>query len=259
MRVIRAYYWCSGCPGRHPTIALTEDYGVLLLRSSGAGTPAYVDTFADPVFDEVHEFVSRHLAGRREDRPGELVQRLFGVTVDPDNDGSPFVIGGWPTCPGCGAHTWWQISEPPEFLEVDLPHVKHASWEALSEVERRARLVAGLTTAPDRDPGPVRDPSRRVYLDLYFPPNLPLDREEIQAAIETDVGPVVTVVGAGLNNRGSNLDLEVSWVTEIDLVLRAVATTLAQLRVPDETLVAISDPPEKVELGELRKRYVNLT
>ena len=97
-------------------------------------------------------------------------------------------------------------------------------------------------------------PATPTFVDLYFPPNLHDDRDEIQSAIEADLGPVVDVVGGGLAETGSNLDLEISWAADVGLVLQALVGTLTRLRVPDETIVAISEPAEKVSLAELRRR-----
>jgi len=58
-------------------------YGEFLLRSTGRGAEAYLDTFADGVFDEVSDLldgVPRVSALDANDR-GSLVQAVFGVAL----------------------------------------------------------------------------------------------------------------------------------------------------------------------------------
>jgi ABC-type molybdate transport system permease subunit len=93
-----------------------------------------------------------------------------------------------------------------------------------------------------------------TFVDLYFPPNMPVGRDEIQAAIEEELGSVVEVVGAGTGETGSNLDLEVVEPVDMPPLLAALAVTFARLGLPGETLVAVSEPPERVTLVELRRR-----
>lgn len=92
-----------------------------------------------------------------------------------------------------------------------------------------------------------------TFVDLYFGIGLTVDRDEIQAAIEEDLGAQVDVVGAGTGAAGSNLDLGIS--EDVDLALATLARTLTRLGVPEDALVAISDPAEKVTLAELRQRW----
>jgi hypothetical protein len=94
-----------------------------------------------------------------------------------------------------------------------------------------------------------------TFVDLYFPPNLPIERDQIQLAIEGDLGTTAEVVGAGSGAAGSNLDLEISETANLRSLLTALAVTLTRLGVPDETLIQVSEPPGKIALSELRSRY----
>jgi hypothetical protein len=42
-----------------------------------------------------------------------------------------------------------------------------------------------------------------TFVDLYFPPRLAIDRDEIETAIESDIGAWAAVVGAGTGYSGS--------------------------------------------------------
>jgi hypothetical protein len=145
VRLRRVLFWCSDCPEPRESEALAGDDGLLPLRSERAGTLAFVDTFRDPVFAEVEDFVDRNRpSGMGAGASGHVVQKLFGLTVDPDTDGSPFVVGGKPTCQGCGSLTRWEITEPPEFVNVDVPHVSHQLWDRMDRSEREALLASAL-------------------------------------------------------------------------------------------------------------------
>ena len=119
-----------------------------MLRSEGRGRAAYVDVFDDEVFDELTELAKRLplVSGLSDRRWGELGQYLFGKTVDPDDDGSSYGISVPPRCPVCGSNRMdhWRATEPLEFVEVEIPHVTHRRWKALTEDEKLREL--GIAT-----------------------------------------------------------------------------------------------------------------
>ena len=61
------------------------------------------------MFVEVERLASRTLDDigimLTDRRKGEVVQTVFALACDPDEDGSTFVIGAAPRCPACGSHT----------------------------------------------------------------------------------------------------------------------------------------------------------
>jgi hypothetical protein len=93
-----------------------------------------------------------------------------------------------------------------------------------------------------------------TFVDLYFPPNLPIERDEVETAIEADLGAWVEVVGAGVGASGSNLDLALQPGCDLGVFLPKFVATLTRLGVPAETMVAISEPLERVTLRELSRR-----
>jgi hypothetical protein len=93
-----------------------------------------------------------------------------------------------------------------------------------------------------------------MFVDLYFPPGLDFDRDEIQQAIEAALGADVEVVGAGVGREGSNLDLALSEEVDRTVALQAIERTLTRLGIPDATLIQISDADERITLRQLRSR-----
>lgn len=144
MRLHLFEYTCGQCRHRFTAPVLVGGYGVLLLRSTGRGAEAVVDTFHDPVFDEVSGML-RNAPGVSDlssDRRRELTQAVFSVACDPDIDGTPYVVGARPRCPNCGSRTisYWQATEPPQIVDVDVPHVTHERWSRMSGEERTAAV-----------------------------------------------------------------------------------------------------------------------
>jgi hypothetical protein len=67
------------------------------------------------------------------------------------------------------------------------------------------------------------------FVDVYFPPGLSIDRDEIEEElIELDG---FEVVGAGSGETGSNIDLEVSSEVSADEAIRQVTDVLERLGV----------------------------
>ena len=142
-------YECSGC-GRvyRAPVILQSAYGEFLLRSGGRGTEAYLDAKQDPIYREVSDSVKHHplAAQLRAIKQGELVQKVFGITCDPDTDGSDFQTWRKPKCPYCGVDkpSRWEATEPPELIEMDLPPITHNQWVKRGASERGALLEWAL-------------------------------------------------------------------------------------------------------------------
>jgi hypothetical protein len=92
-----------------------------------------------------------------------------------------------------------------------------------------------------------------MFIDIYFPPHLPIDRDLIQEELEQQLGLRGEVVGAGGSDAGSNLDLEVFEPVDRRSVIAAIVSTLDRLGVPDETILALSDTGERRSIRELRE------
>jgi len=145
MKLQLVTYVCGNCRSRFRAPELLGGYGSVLLRSEGRGRETLVDFFDDGgVMAELTRLAKRLplVSGLTDRRLGELAQYLFGKTVDPDDDGSRYGIGVPPRCPVCGSNRmdWWEATEPPEFVELEVPSVTHKRWQALSEKEKLDEL-----------------------------------------------------------------------------------------------------------------------
>jgi hypothetical protein len=115
-------------------------YGEFIAFGPG-GAAAFVDSFKDPVWDEVTALVDEIRPSNPpiSDRvDADVLQFAFGMTLDPDPTGS-FRIDVVP-CPVCGAnsHHFAEI-EPARWEEVSP--ATHDAWMRLSIDEKR-RVVA---------------------------------------------------------------------------------------------------------------------
>lgn len=115
------------------------------MRSRGSGTLAVAPTVHNPVLDEV-DLLVRDLPvvqGRSDYQVGGAVQAALAVVFDTDDDGSRFEVGGLPSCPHCGwsSRSEWRASDPPEFVDIDVPEAEHRGWDGLSIAEKRRRLA----------------------------------------------------------------------------------------------------------------------
>jgi hypothetical protein len=145
MKLRKVAYDCAGCGATFQGSDLIGGYGALGLRSEGLGTLAYEDGLDDSAFADVNEVIdSLPFAKSLPDwRRGDLGRSLFERTCDVDVDGSRFGIGVPPRCDVCGSNQVvdFRPSEPPAFVEVDVPHVTHTEWSSLTSDEKRVRLT----------------------------------------------------------------------------------------------------------------------
>jgi hypothetical protein len=149
-------YRCADCATEFEAPLLAEfTYGEFLLWS-GAGRMAYVNAIEDGVFAEVAElFRSEAPAEPDLNDSARAMQRFFGeVASDPDPDGAPYEIGGFPPCPSCkGARmAAWGPARPTKICEIEPDLLTHARWNSMSRSQkadavRRARASARGGTA----------------------------------------------------------------------------------------------------------------
>lgn len=77
------------------------------------------------------------------------------------------------------------------------------------------------------------------FVDVYFPPGLPIDRDEIEDELSEIAG--LEVVGAGAGETGSNLDLEISSGVSADDALQQVSEVLERLGVAGGVRISVSE------------------
>lgn len=140
-------YYCATCGTTTLAPELTGDvYGCFLLRSRVSGELAYVEALSDSVYHETEQILEAIPGYRKLNKFGraDALRAVFGCTCDLAQDGSYFKIGAEPICEGCGALSSmasWEATEPPEYVEKQIPHVTHYEWHNM-EINEKQRLVA---------------------------------------------------------------------------------------------------------------------
>lgn len=136
-----------GCEFKSPKMSF-DTYGEFLLRSKG-GELAYLNAISDPVYQEVDDLLNQlpELQGKSALMLSEFLRKVFGVACDSDTQGNSFSIGGDPVCPSCGDRniSYWEATEPPEYLEQEWPPVTHVKWSSLSDSEKLNLLANELS------------------------------------------------------------------------------------------------------------------
>jgi len=127
-----------------------NSYGEFLLRSIGNADEAYLNAMEDRAYQEVNALlkVSSKVSGKRPNEIAEILRKWFGlIACDPDRAGRPFQIGAFPKCTSCGSQEmdYWEATDPAEFVEKSLRPITHASWAALSDDEKEARVDSVLS------------------------------------------------------------------------------------------------------------------
>ncbi|MET7419135.1 hypothetical protein [Dactylosporangium sp. NPDC005555] len=86
-----------------------------------------------------------------------------------------------------------------------------------------------------------------MYIDIYFPSELPVDRDDLEDALDELDG--FEVVGAGVGVSGSNLDVEVDASIPRAQAIEAIVTVLRQHR-SRGTYLRLSDTGERVNAAQ---------
>ncbi len=133
-------YTCGNCgvQFKAPEMSPTS-YGEFLLRSE-MGKEAYLNAISDPVYQEVDNLLKHlpELQNKSAVELAEILREVFGVACDPDEHGSLFSIGADPVCPSCNKRkiSYWEATEPSEFVDKELPSISHNDWISLSDLEK---------------------------------------------------------------------------------------------------------------------------
>jgi hypothetical protein len=124
-------------------------HGQLLLRSLGIGSLAYADAVSDTVFAQLREILSGFptFVQLHELERGSLVRELFGPTCDPDPDGTLYAVDRNPCCKYCQDCNvrLAEVVEPPEFVDIEVPHVSHDRWNSIARPDQTAIIEQALS------------------------------------------------------------------------------------------------------------------
>jgi DNA-directed RNA polymerase subunit M/transcription elongation factor TFIIS len=144
-------YICKRCGSVYKAPEVSADsYGEFLMRSP-TGETVHLDAMSDPVFAEVDALLKRLPCMQRKSpvQLAKIQRNVFGVACDPDSQGNRYSIEAKPICQTCGNKepSYWEATEPPEFVDIDVPEVAHNGWGQLDELEKievLERSVLGL-------------------------------------------------------------------------------------------------------------------
>jgi len=121
-------------------------YGQGIMWSLGLGTPKYINLMDDPVYAEIHRMLKLfpEFQHNNEEENADILQKIFGVACDPDDDGSEFKLGATPKCPKCGSREMksWDVSIEPKIW--DVLEITHNRWQKLSSGDKKDALYRRL-------------------------------------------------------------------------------------------------------------------
>ena len=150
MHLVLVKYTCSKCSTQFKAPELPNGiYGDFLLRSGIAGDMRFLAAIDDGTYDEVDTLMLEiaAVANQNVHKRADILREIYGqVACDPDRNGNFFKIGLDPACPSCGSQSGadWRFTEPPEFVNQDVPPVTHRRWNGMSADAKRAAVLESV-------------------------------------------------------------------------------------------------------------------
>lgn len=138
---------CHECNHKEDTFEIAGDsYGILLGRTS-VNQLVVLDAWKDKAFfDEVSRLVDILLSKAVEPFLSDCFRKVVGRVCDPSPSGEPYDFTGKVVCPNCKSESvMYHADEPFRFDNIDLPNIRHAKWDAMTENERMTFLKEKLT------------------------------------------------------------------------------------------------------------------
>jgi len=147
MKLLNFNYVCKQCQHQFtaPEIDPTA-YGEFLLRSP-SGEEVYLNAIEDDVYQEVDELLKELCGGGIGSvKRADLQRKVFGLSCDPDSKGFTYSMIQKPICPSCGSSqmSYWEATDPPEYIVRELKVATHIRWNRLSKEEKRECLERGI-------------------------------------------------------------------------------------------------------------------
>lgn len=138
-------YTCNSCGSQFKAPEIGPDaYGEFLLRSS-SGSLRYLNAMSNPVYDEVSKLVKTLPSSKDKSdiQLASIVRSAFGIACDPDEHGQVLHMDAKPVCPSCENQniTYWEATEPAEYVDETVEPVTHNKWGELSEKQKVETLL----------------------------------------------------------------------------------------------------------------------
>ncbi len=142
-------YNCEQCGNKFKAPEISFDsYGEFLLRNS-SGEIKYVNAILDPVYDEVSTILKLMSTnqGKSEIELAEIQRMVFGASCDVNKGESEYRLNAKPVCPTCRSQemSYWEATEPPEYIEQELNTVTHNKWNSLSAIDKETRIIKAFS------------------------------------------------------------------------------------------------------------------
>jgi len=149
--LIRHNARCKDCSHRFTVYAFSDfEYGQRLGGTPDPRELGLVDTFNDPVFEEVGGLVDEFLKplGKEDWQRARCFDSVFSIACDPSASGYVYDFTGKIRCPVCGSsNVSYGPDDPPQVEVIELPRVTHDAWQQLSQAEKRERIRKALQKA----------------------------------------------------------------------------------------------------------------
>ena len=148
-------YYCESCGNHFQSPQLIGDaYGEFLMRTK-CGDIVYLDTCEDKVFDEVEKIYIKLISIYKIEGTRlfiDLFHEIFTVSCDFSPQEQDYSIGQDPICPNCLKTDFsrWGPTNPPEFVELDVPAVSHVNWNKLSCEEKVKKIERAIKNYFDK-------------------------------------------------------------------------------------------------------------
>ncbi|MFD4598976.1 hypothetical protein ACFWPQ_13185 [Streptomyces sp. NPDC058464] len=79
------------------------------------------------------------------------------------------------------------------------------------------------------------------FVEIWFDGPIPVDRDDVEDALNEALDGMGEVTGAGTGESGSNLDVEVEESAEKDIVLSRIFTVMSELEIGDSVRIRPGD------------------
>ena len=150
MKLVLFEYRCKscGCFFKAPQIS-PHSYGEFLLRTRNSASLRYLDALASTAYSDIAREIKTNseTSALDEAKQTVILQAIFAeVACEPDLDGEPFHMDLLPHCPNCAgqASLSWNITDPIEFIEIEVAPATFRAWQRLKENERKVRIMESV-------------------------------------------------------------------------------------------------------------------
>ncbi len=143
------HYRCGACGKTYDAPELSGHYyGMFLLRSKPSGHMFILNALEDTAYQELENIILNisDFSDARDLALTDLIQIAFTITCDVTQDHEHLFLNAKPACSHCKSDLaeYWEASDPPIFLEYELPKPTHQSWNTFSADKKKELIKSYL-------------------------------------------------------------------------------------------------------------------